>query len=677
MATSQSTGKYDLQTLRKKYPRVGLRWTEEEDVRLQARYQEYKKTGSADFSSFLTQLVQEFGRAKGGLIVRLANFFSDVPGFNYEQHLQRVQTAEEELSSFLNSEDQNRFLDEYKSYAQNKGETYANFIARMEIMFGGVPRKVLRHTLKRRLEKVVVYKKEDLLRVSNTRKKPGPEAFSEIDYSNNPESLKALQIMQETKQNLFLTGEAGTGKSTLLQYFRSRTEKNVVVLAPTGVSALNVQGQTIHSFCGFGPDITVKKVKKLNGWSPKKKLLEKLDTIVIDEISMVRADLLDCVDKFLRLNSKNSTVPFGGYQMIFIGDLYQLPPVDKDFLTQKKMSETQGLFEVEGDMGGESSATSEASLYASPYFFDSGAFKKSVFDFVQLKEIYRQQDQVFVDILNAVRNNALSQEHLTILNRRALPEGREKFAFEQYAVYLTTTNARAKQVNNFFLDKLDSPSHRFSGTAKGSFEDRELPTDLELEAKVGAQVMMLNNDQNKRWVNGTMGKIVAVESSARPTADADFTKADNTRPTSLDEWLNQNLPERAGGKQFYVHDNAPSLAKIIKVELENGEVVCVEPYTWEMFKFTLDSKTQSIDSQVTGSFTQYPFKLAWAVTIHKAQGKTFNKVYIDLATGTFAHGQLYVALSRCRTLEGVFLKRPIKHSDILLDDRVVEFVKNL
>jgi ATP-dependent exoDNAse (exonuclease V) alpha subunit len=235
----------------------------------------------------------------------------------------------------------------------------------------------------------------------------------------------------------------------------------------------------------------------------------------------------------------------------------------------------------------------------------------------------------------------VAEEHLTILNGRSNTAG-VKFTFEQFAIYLTPTNMRAKQVNNFFLEKLSSPLKTFVGQARGSFQDRELPTDLELQVKIGAQVMMLNNDMRKRWVNGTMGKVVGFSQGGEDTEEGD--------------------------------EEVTAADKVI-IELENGEKVWVGPHTWEMFQFVLDKHTQAVDSRTTGTFTQYPFKLAWAVTIHKAQGKTFSKVYVDLTTGAFAHGQLYVALSRCRTLEGLYLKTPIKPSDIILDPRVVGFME--
>jgi hypothetical protein len=263
-----------------------------------------------------------------------------------------------------------------------------------------------------------------------------------------------------------------------------------------------------------------------------------------------------------------------------------------------------------------------------------------------------------LEVLNAVRNNIANTEHLNILNSRVTDE--EEFAFEKlapyqsasggfgsgFSIYLTPTNNRAKLVNNYFLNLIESDLKTYQGSAFGNFRDRELPTDLSLQIKIGAQVMMLNNDQRKRWVNGTMGKIINIEKS-------------------------ENQSE-----SFPAEDGQQDQPDTIVVELETGETVYVEPFTWEMFQFVLDKHTQTIDSKTTGTYTQYPFKLAWAVTIHKAQGKTFDKVYIDLSTGTFAHGQLYVALSRCRTLSGLTLKRPIYPQDIILDKRIVNFLQN-
>lgn len=557
--------------LRKTHPNAYMRWTKEEDLKLTNAYSNLGAVAEGDFEIFLRELAENFGRRTGGVRGRLAKYFPNIPGWDYEG-----QKIRDEERKKLRKEKENE-----KSVENLPNNNEAGV---------GV-------------------------------KKPKPEM--QFNFAENPEAQRALKIMSESNENLFLTGEAGTGKSTLLEYFRNTTDKNVVVLAPTGVAALNVEGQTIHSFCGFGPDITLQKVKKLGAWSPKRKLLNSLSTIIIDEISMVRADLLDCVDRFLRLNGPIGTLPFGGLQIIFIGDLYQLPPVanERQF----------------GNSGGFAPDNTLFKEYMSPYFFHSKVFKSAKFGFVQLKTAYRQKDRVFLDVLNAVRNNAATDEHLEILNTR-IQNNAQKFAFEQFAIYLTPTNARARQVNNFFLEKIGSEPRIYIGKSFGSFEDRELPTDLNLQIKIGSQIMMLNNDSRKRWVNGTMGKIVGLK---KP----DINKAES--------------PET------------------VVIELETGETVNVEPYTWEMYQFVLDKHTQKIESKTKGTFTQYPFKLAWAVTIHKAQGKTFEKVYIDLASGTFAHGQLYVALSRCRTLEGLHLKRAINQADIILDSRIVEFLHSL
>lgn len=669
--------KYSVEELRAKYPRMGKRWEKDEDKRLQDVYTEFRTRDGGDFDAFLLELVGSFGRAAGGLKARLAHYFTDIPGWDYERDKYREDRVKHELENSFTPELDRKLKEAYAEYVAAKNETYVSFSKRMTEKLGGIAPRLVRGRLEQIFGSLVLYKRVDIKEPITTRPttKAWETPLEQVDFTNNPEALEALRVMDETTDNLFLTGEAGTGKSTLLQYFRQVTKKNVVVLAPTGVAALNVGGQTIHSFCGFGPDITVDKVKRSSGWSPKKKLLAQVDIIVIDEISMVRADLLDCVDKFLQLNSPRGHMPFGGYQMVFIGDLFQLPPVEKDFLQQGRTSFVQAdptLFEGVDEEYGEQPKNLSGRVYASPYFFDSYVFRTTNFVHISLVRMYRQQDKVFIELLNAVRNNAVSATHLQVLNQR-VHTADHSFSFEQYAIYLTPTNARARQINTFFLEKLSTSPLRYTGRVTGTFENRELPTELDLQFKVGAQVMMLNNDQRKRWVNGTMGKVLGVatvasqvESVARVHAGA------VARPTSI---------ESVDGLVYEYEEGQPSEplpnTDAIIIELEDGEVVYVQPYTWEMFKFVANSETQSLDSQTTGTFTQYPFKLAWAVTIHKAQGKTFNKVYVDLATGTFAHGQLYVALSRCRTLEGLYLKSPIVQKDIVLDSRVVRFMDSL
>jgi len=420
----------------------------------------------------------------------------------------------------------------------------------------------------------------------------------------NEEFQKALNLAENSDKNIFITGKAGTGKSTFLNYFRETTKKQIAVLAPTGVAAVNIKGQTIHSFFNFKPDITIHKVKEIK---PKNtRLYKKIQTIVIDEISMVRADLLDCVDIFLKLHGKKKNKPFGGIQMVFIGDLYQLPPV----VTSKE----KDIFKE---------------FYKTPYFFDANVFKDCEFEFVELEKVYRQSDTAFLEILNSIRNNTVTDEALENLNKRVKPD----FVPEEdeFYIYLTTTNKMAEKINHEKLSKLRSKEFKYYGFIDGEFNESELPTASELTIKIDSQVMLLNNDSKGRWINGDIGRVIDIE----------------TKRTEPD---------------------------IIIVELTNGEVIEVTPFTWEMYEFYYDSKKKKILTEVVGQFTQYPLKLAWAITIHKSQGLTFDKVIIDIGRGTFSHGQLYVALSRCRSLDGLVLKKPVDKKHILLDRRIVRFL---
>ncbi|MBS3069673.1 AAA family ATPase [Candidatus Micrarchaeota archaeon] len=415
----------------------------------------------------------------------------------------------------------------------------------------------------------------------------------------NEEFSQALKIMESTGCHVFITGRAGTGKSTLLDYFRNTTKKQVAVLAPTGVAAVNVGGQTIHSFFKFKPDITIGKVKKTK-WDAE--LYSGIDAILIDEASMVRADLLDCVDKFLRLNARKKNTPFGGVQMIFIGDLHQLAPV------------------VSGRDAG-----NPLELYDSPYFFDSKSFRKINPEFVELQKIYRQKDDRFIGLLNAIRINRTNDADFRLLNTRVSAVSQP--AADSGFVTLTTTNKAAEEVNAMQLEQLPGKCFSYKGAVKGNFDRAGLPTEIDLRLKVGARVMLLNNDADLRWVNGTMGTIGHCDGS--------------------------------GG---------------IEVAIDNGEKERVIPYKWDCFNYFFNEKTRFVDSKVVGSFTQYPLKLAWAVTIHKSQGKTFDRVFIDLGAGTFAPGQVYVALSRCRTLEGVHLKKKVEKRHIFTDWRAAKFI---
>ncbi len=414
--------------------------------------------------------------------------------------------------------------------------------------------------------------------------------------------------MEQTSSNVFVTGRAGTGKSTLLRYFRDNTKKKSVVLAPTGVAAVNIGGQTIHSFFGFRPDITVDKARKKQPARSKGNLYKKLDAIVIDEISMVRADLLDCIEVFLRRHGPVPGEPFGGIQITAIGDLYQLAPV----VTSKDRQMFDGL-------------------YQSPYFFSAEAFSALAPEMIELQKVYRQQqDQTLLEILNAIRNRSITEDHLSLLNQRYDPE----FSPPENAmsVHLATTNAGAGVVNTQALDRLEGRPFRSQGTITGTFEQRSLPAPMSLELKLGAQVMLTSNDSNGRWVNGTVGVVEAIEE---------------------------------GGFDY---------DEVIIVQIEDGEEVEVEPYTWETFEYVFNPDTEIVETKEVGSFTQYPLILAWAITIHKSQGKTFDNVIIDFERGTFAHGQAYVALSRCTTLDGITLKQPFKKGHIRLDWDVVRFI---
>jgi hypothetical protein len=421
-------------------------------------------------------------------------------------------------------------------------------------------------------------------------------------YELTSEFCHALDLLAKGTDNLFITGRAGTGKSTLLQQFRKTTSKNAVVLAPTGVSAVNVGGETIHSFFGFKPNVTPEGVKKIRG--KRAELYKKIETIIIDEVSMVRADLLDAVERFLFLNGKKPGEPFGGVQMVFFGDLYQLPPV-----VQRKEEEAFRHH------------------YETPYFFSAKSFPSLSLDWIELSKVFRQTDSAFLEILNHIRNQTVSDEELTQLNKQVVGANHYS-SLPNDCIVLTTTNKQAMTINLTRLARLPAKTCFFSATIEGTFEDNAFPTALQLELKEGAQVMLLNNDSMGRWVNGTLAKI----------------------------------------KKIYVED-----ARILIV-LPNDREEEITPYTWDMFHFSVDTTLHRLVPVSIGKFTQMPLRLAWAITIHKSQGLTFDKAVVDLTHRTFVHGQLYVAISRLRTLSGLFLTCPVKKRDILLDYRILEFI---
>lgn len=415
----------------------------------------------------------------------------------------------------------------------------------------------------------------------------------------NARFAEALHLMEETGQNIFITGRAGTGKSTLLEHFRSITRKRIVVLAPTGVAAVNISGQTIHSFFGFRPDVTVEKVRKgaRKNASP---IYNKLDTIVIDEISMVRSDLLDCVNEFLKVNGKIPGTPFGGIQMIFIGDLYQIPPV--------VTGQEREIFKE---------------YYSSEYFFDAKAFQNMEVAFLELEKIYRQTDRDFIHLLNKIRNKTIAGKDIEEINRRVIGDNRE---LPGEVIYLTTTNAMAEEINKAELNKLPGISSVFTAEISGKVDKKYYPAEEMLQLKEGAQVMLLNNDAEGRWINGTIGLVGKIRKDR------------------------------------------------LEIKLFDGNTETVKPFKWNINRFFWDKEAGSVASETVGAFKQYPLKLAWAITIHKSQGKTFDQVAVDLGRGAFASGQLYVALSRCRSLKGVYLKRKVRESDVRIDWRIVKFM---
>jgi len=410
---------------------------------------------------------------------------------------------------------------------------------------------------------------------------------------------KAWAAMEDSNDHVLITGKAGTGKSTLLNYFRKHTKKSVAVLAPTGVAALNIQGQTIHSFFGFRPDITPGNVKQLS--EKRQEMYEALDAIVVDEASMVRADLLDCVDRFMRFNGRKRNKAFGGTQMIFVGDLYQLPPVVQ---TQERE-----LF---------------SERYKSPYFFDADCMNDVDLAYLELEKIYRQKDQEFIDILNAIRNASVQDGHIEALNARCVqtPEA-------GLDVTLASVNSLADQINDEKLSELKAKPETFYAKIKGDFKKEHFPTAVELNLKQGAQVMLLNNDSAGRWVNGSMGQVKEILDDGDEGA--------------------------------------------VLVEFPDGSEEEVTPHRWDVFHHVFNAATGSLGTESVGSFTQLPLRLAWAVTIHKSQGKTFDRVRLDLSRGLFVPGQLYVALSRCRTLEGITLTHPVNKKNAWVDWRVVKF----
>lgn len=409
-----------------------------------------------------------------------------------------------------------------------------------------------------------------------------------------------LDKIENTKESVFVTGRAGTGKSTLLQIFRNTTEKNVVVLAPTGVAALNVRGQTIHSFFGFPPKLLdPSQIRKRKN----RALFKKIEVLIIDEISMVRADLLDNIDHAMRIN-RGSYEPFGGVQVIFFGDLFQLPPV------------------VSSDI----EAQVFTSKYSTPFFFSAHVITQG-FDFetIELQKVYRQESKSFLKLLDSIRLNRLDYEDFEMLNARYTTIQQEA----SNIITLTATNYKAQTINQKKLAEIEAEESVYHSKTTGEYGNNYLPADEILRLKVHAQVMFVRNDPDRKFVNGTLG---------------------------------------------IVEELTASLIKVRVNDSEGRRTIELTPAKWELIKYEIDEKdSEKIVAKTIGTFEQFPIKLAWAITIHKSQGKTFDTVIIDLGRGAFEHGQTYVALSRCRTLEGIFLKQPITQKDIIIDEKIVEY----
>jgi ATP-dependent DNA helicase PIF1 len=415
------------------------------------------------------------------------------------------------------------------------------------------------------------------------------------DFELSLEFARAFDLMEKTDQCILVTGKAGTGKSTLLQYFLENTKKQKVVLAPTGVAAININGQTIHSFFGFPPKFIQKDTIRRRR---NRKMIKRIDTVIIDEVSMVRADLMDGIDYALRINRDRMDIPFGGAQLILFGDLFQLSPI------------------VGSDM-----SCVYAEKYPTPYFFSADVFKEIIVSGVELTRIFRQTDRQFIGLLNKIRMNEYGRDDFELLNSRVNRRIGDEL---DHHITLTTTNRDAALINQRRLAKLPGRLYEYEADIDDDFDDSAYPTDPNLKLKVGSQVMMLKNDPDKRWVNGSIGTICAL------------------------------------------------LGNSIQVNID-GKAQAVEPVEWQRIVYEYNKEEDRIDEKIVGTFTQYPLKLAWAITIHKSQGQTFDNVVIDLGYGAFAHGQVYVALSRCTSLQGITLKRPVTYSDIVFDERIHQF----
>ncbi len=427
---------------------------------------------------------------------------------------------------------------------------------------------------------------------------------------NNPEFQDAWDVLQHTHRSVFLTGKAGTGKSTFLKYIRDNTKKKTVVLAPTGIAAVNVGGQTMHSFFKIpfkpmvpdDPDYSnpARMRKMLRYTKEKVKLIQQLELIIIDEISMVRADIIDFVDRVLRVYSGNMREPFGGKQLLFVGDIFQLEPVvthdTRDILRR---------------------------YYRNFFFFNARAFEQINLVPIELRKIYRQSDSDFIALLDRVRINRATPADMSRLNQRCNPDYQEVNG--EFAITLATRRDTVDSINDEHMKALKTPEFVYEGVIEGDFPENSLPTAFQLALKEGAQVIFIRNDKQGRWYNGTIGRVTRLSDQS------------------------------------------------VYVALENGAEMQVEWEIWENMQYSYNEKEKKVEEKVLGSFSQLPLKPAWALTVHRSQGLTFSRVVIDFAGGAFTGGQTYVALSRCTSLEGITLLKPLSERDIIVNPAVVEF----